>query len=123
LDELLPEVERLAEGSGHAVAWRSVLPLAYLDAGDRARARAAYDDALGRPVDARPRTMLWLTATASLADAAAAFEDADGGERLHAELTPYGDRLVQWSFTGNAGSVQRLLGRVAAVAGGRDEAR
>ena len=43
--------------------------------------------------------------------------------RLHAELAPYADRLIQWSFTGNAGSVRRVLGRAAAVAGRRDDAR
>jgi len=43
--------------------------------------------------------------------------DAGGAARLYAELEPFADRLVQWSFTGNAGSVHRLLGRTAAAAG------
>ena len=67
--------------------------------------------------------MLWLTATGSLCEAAAELGDADVAERLYAELAPYGDRLVQWSFTGNAGSVRRLLGRAAAVTGRMDAAR
>jgi hypothetical protein len=66
--------------------------------------------------------MLWLTAIGSLAETAAALGDPDGGAQLYAELEPYADRLVQWSFTGNAGSVQRLLGRTAAVAGRPDRA-
>jgi len=33
------------------------------------------------------------------------------------------DQLVQWTFTGNGGSVQRLLGRAAAVTGRGDDAR
>src|SRR3954447_4422851 len=41
LDELLPAIERFAHGNAQAAAWRSILPLAHLDAGDRARARAA----------------------------------------------------------------------------------
>ena len=49
--------------------------------------------------------------------------DPDGGEQLYAELEPYADRLAQWSFTGNAGSVHRLLGRTAAIAGWHDRAR
>jgi hypothetical protein len=67
--------------------------------------------------------MHWLTATSALAEAAAELGDADGGAQLHAALEPYADRLVQWSFTGSAGSVHRLLGRTAAVAGGYDRAR
>ena len=120
LDELLPALERLAGDEPAAVVWRAVLPLAYLDAGDAAAAQAAYDRASGGGV---PKTMLWLTATASLAEAAARLGDAEGGARLYAELEPYGDRLVQWSFTGNAGSVHRLLGRTAAVAGRGEHAR
>jgi hypothetical protein len=74
-------------------------------------------------VAAIPRTMLWLAAMASLAEAAAELGDADGGAQLYAELVPHADRLAQWSFTGNAGSVHRLLGRTAAVAGRHDRAR
>ena len=119
LHELLPEIEQLAGDEPAAAAWRCLLPLAHLDAGDRVRAQAAYD----RAVPATPETMLWLTAMGSLAEAAAQLGDVAGGARLHAELEPYADRLVQWSFTGNAGSVHRLLGRTAAVAGRRDQAR
>ena len=118
LHELLPEIEQLAGDEPAAAAWRCLLPLAHLDAGDRVRAQAAYD----RAVPATPETMLWLTAMGSLAEAAAQLGDVAGGARLHAELEPYADRLVQWSFTGNAGSVHRLLGRTAAVAGRRDQA-
>jgi hypothetical protein len=119
LDELLPEIERLADESPVA-AWRSLLPLAHLDAGDRTQAQLAYERALG---DGSPRTMLWLTAMASLAEAAARLDDPDGASQLYAELEPYADRLAQWSFTGSAGSVHRLLGRTAAVAGWDDRAR
>jgi hypothetical protein len=121
LHELRPEVERLAGDDVSSAAWRAVLPLAHLDAGDRMRAQRAYDRAFGGDVAAIPRTMLWLTAMGSLAEAAARLGDPDGGAALYAELEPYADRLVQWSFTGNAGSVHRLLGRTAAVAG-RDDA-
>ena len=122
LDELLPEIERLARGDAHAEVWRSILPLAYLDAGDRTQARAAYDHAIGVGTETPSDTMLWLMATSSLCEAAAELGDAELGERLHAELTPYRDRLVQWTFTGNAGSVRRILGRAAAIAGRHEDA-
>ena len=123
LDELLPEIERLAGGDAHSAVWRSLVPLAYLDAGDRTRARQAFRDAVDGATKTCARTMLWLTATGSLCEAAAELGDADVCERLYAELAPYGDRLVQWSFTGNAGSVRRLLGRAAAVTGRMEAAR
>jgi RecA/RadA recombinase len=123
LHELLPEIKRLADAEPAASAWRSLLPLAYLDAGDRTHAQAAYERAVGGGIAPIPRTMLWLAAMGSLAESAARLGDPDGGARLYAELEPYADRLAQWSFTGNAGSVHRLLGRTAAVAGWRDRAR
>ena len=123
LDELLPEIERLAGDQPAAAAWRAILSLAYLDAGDPARAQVAYDRAHGGGVTTMPRTMLWLTAMGSLAEAAAQLDDPDQCAQLYCELEPYADRLVQWSFTGNAGSVHRLLGRTAATAGWRDRAR
>ena len=123
LDELLPELERLTRDESTVGPWHGVLPLAYLDAGDQARARAAYDGALAGGVSAVPRTMFWLTTVASLAETAALVGDAQGGAQLHAALEPHADLLVQWSFTGNAGSVHRLLGRTAAVAEQRERAR
>ena len=122
LDELLPAIERFAGDEPDAGPWRSIQPLAYLDGGNRSEAHATYARALDGGAATIPRTMLWLTVMASLAEAAARLGDADGGAQLYGELEPYADRLVQWSFTGNAGSVQRLLGRTAAVAGWHDRA-
>ena len=116
LHELLPEIERLVGDTPSAAAWTALLPLAYLDQDDRSQAQLAYQRALG-DVGTMPKTMLWLTAMASLAEAAARLGDSDGGARLYTELRPCADLFAQWTFTGNAGSVHRLLGRTAAVAG------
>ena len=67
--------------------------------------------------------MFWLASLASLAEAAALLEARDGAAKLYAALEPHADLLAQWSFTGNAGSVHRLLGRTAAAAQHRDRAR
>lgn len=123
LHELLPAIERFASDEPAGAAWRSVLPLAYLDARDPCRAQAAYDRALAGGPATMPRTMLWLTATSALAEAAADLGDVDGSAALHAALEPYAERFIQWSFTGSAGSVHRVLGRTAAVAGWADRAR
>jgi hypothetical protein len=119
LHELLPEIERLAGDMPPAAAWTALLPLAHLDGGDRGQAQLAYQRALGH-VATLPKTMLWLTAMASLAEAAARLSDPDGAATLYAELKPCADLFAQWTFTGNAGSVHRLLGRTAAVLG-RDD--
>ena len=123
LDELLPELERLARDEPTVGPWQCVLALAHLDAGDPDRARDAYDAALAGGLNAIPRTMFWLACLASLAEAAAVVGDAEGGALLYTALEPYADRLAQWSFTGNAGSVHRLLGRTAAAAQQREHAR
>ena len=122
LDELLPEIERLARGDAHAAVWRSLRAARLSRRGRPRSSQRRLRLRRGRTRDRRA-AMLWLTATASLCEAAAELGDADGAARLYVELAPYADRLVQWSFTGNAGSVQRLLGRAAAVAGRRDDAR
>ena len=124
LDELVPAIERFASDEPTAAAWRSLLPLAHLDAGDRSLAEEVYERAIeGGGPETMPRTMLWLTAAAALAEAAAELGDVARSARLHAALEPYADHLIQWSFTGNAGSVHRVLGRTAAVAGWHDRAQ
>jgi hypothetical protein len=57
-----------------------------------------------------------------LCEAAAELGDAEGGARLYDELSPYADRLIQWTFTGNAGSAHGPLARAAAVADRVDDA-
>jgi tetratricopeptide (TPR) repeat protein len=123
LHELLPEIERYASDEPAAAPWRGVLPLAHLDAGDRDRARAAYDRALEGGPEAMPDTMLWLTAMGALGEAAAELRDPEGSAALHDALEPYADLLIQWSFTGSAGSVHRVLGRTAAAAVRHDRSR
>ena len=66
LHELLPELERFARHAPTVGAWHGILPLAYLDAGDGARGRAAYDAALAGGVSAVPRTMFWLVSSRRL---------------------------------------------------------
>ena len=97
LDELLPELERFARDASTVGPWHAILPLAYLDAGDRARARAAYDAALAGGVSAVPRTMFWLASLASLAEAAALLEDARTAQRIS---TPRSSRTPTSSRSG-----------------------
>ena len=117
LPELLPALERLAEEGSCVLPWPAVLPLAHLQAGDETRARAAFETALESPIAHR---LFWLTASAWLAEAAAALGHP-AGPALRDRLSPYADRLVQAGFTGCWGPVRSVLGalgppQLAAVA-------
>jgi DNA-binding SARP family transcriptional activator len=123
LHELAAPMTRFAEGDGPvAVHWRAVLALAHLDGGDRTAARGALAEALAGGVAGIPRTMFWLSTLAALAEAAAGLADAATAETLYPALAPHAGRTVQTSFTGCAGSVERLLGRLAATLERRDAA-
>src|ERR687897_618953 len=85
LHALLREIRRLGGAEPAAAAWRGILPLAYPEVGDPARAQAAYQRAVGDGMPGLPRTMLWLTTVGSLAEAAAQFGDRDTAEQLYTE--------------------------------------
>lgn len=122
LDELLPELERLARDEPTVGPWHGVLPLAYLDAGDRARAHGVRRSTGARSERSPAYHVLAGFARVAGRDGCRNRRPEDGAE-LYAALEPHADRLAQWSFTGNAGSVHRLLGRTAAVAEERERAR
>jgi AAA ATPase domain/Bacterial transcriptional activator domain len=105
LPELLGVLERLAAQRSETMAWAALLPLAHLDAGDAVAAGDAFAAALA----AVPGGLLWLPATAWLAEAAAALGRTDASAALREQLEPYAGRLVQASFTGCWGGVDRLL--------------
>jgi hypothetical protein len=73
-------------------------------------------------VSAIPQTMLWLSTLVALAEATAALTDSASAEALYPALLPYADRLAQTGFTGCAGSVERVLGRLAATLDRREAA-
>ena len=116
LHELLDPIARAGAGDGPvALHWRAMLALAHVDAGDVTTARAGVTDALSAGVSAIPQTMLWLSTLVALAEATAALRDAASAEALYPALLPYAHCLAQTGFTGCAGSVERVLGRLAAT--------
>jgi DNA-binding SARP family transcriptional activator len=118
LQELLDPIARFAAGDGPvAIHWCAMLALAHVDAGDADAARAAVGTALGAGVPAIPQTMLWLSTLVALAEATAALGDVASAEALYPALEPHAGRLAQSTFTGCAGSVERVLGRLAATLG------
>jgi DNA-binding SARP family transcriptional activator len=118
MPELLPAIERLAAEDSQVLAWRAVLPLAYLEASDDGEAAKAFAAAVADDYAAVPDGLFWLPATAWLAEAASRLGDAPAAAELLARLEPYAGRLVQAGFTGCWGAVDGFLG-IAAVACGR----
>ena len=124
LGELLDPVERLARQHGAiGVIWRAPLPLVLLQAGERERAREAYEAALPAALDGLPGSLFRLSGLTCVAEACAAVGDAQAADALIAELEPHADRLVQTAFSGCWGSVRRYLGLLHATAGRPEEAR
>jgi DNA-binding SARP family transcriptional activator/RecA/RadA recombinase len=124
LGELLDPVERLARQRGAiGVIWRAPLPLVLLQAGERERAREAYEAALPAALEGLPGSLFRLSGLTCVAEACAAVGDAQAAEALIAALEPHADRLVQTAFSGCWGSVRRYLGLLHATAGRPEEAR
>jgi hypothetical protein len=105
------------------LAWSAVLPVALLDAGEPERAAEAFAAIADGDFAAVPDGLLWLPATAWLAEAAARLEDMVVCAGLYTRLAPHSGRLVQAGFTGCWGAVDRVLGMVAGVLGRHEEAR
>jgi hypothetical protein len=119
LPDLLGDVERLVGHRNEVLAWGAVLPLVHLDAGDAAAAGIALDAALGDV----PPGLLWLPAHAWLGEAAARLGRTDACAAISERLAPHSGRLVQSSFTGCWGAVDRILGLLAGALGEREEAQ
>jgi DNA-binding SARP family transcriptional activator len=119
LPELRGELQQLAAGEPHVLAWAAIAPLAHLDAGDTDRAAEAFAEAFA----AVPEGLLWLPATAWLAEAAARLEQREASAVLLARLEPYSGRLVHAGFAGCWGAVDRLRGLLARAVGRPEEAR
>jgi hypothetical protein len=94
-----------------------------LQAGERERAREAYEAALPAALAGLPGSLFRLSGLTCVAEACAAVGDAQAAEALIAELEPHADRLVQTAFSGCWGSVRRYLGLLHATAGRPEEAR
>jgi hypothetical protein len=121
---LLARVVGLARQRGAiGVIWRAPLPLVLLQAGERERAREAYEAALPAALNGLPGSLFRLSGLTCVAEACAAVGDAQAADALIAELEPHADRLVQTAFSGCWGSVRRYLGLLHATAGRPEEAR
>ena len=113
LGELAPVVEGFIELFPHFMPLRSALPLILHAAGDLDRARHELR-AVGAQLDDVPRDFFWLSAMSWVAEASVALREATLAADMYGRLEPYGARTVQVGFAACLGSVERLLGLLAA---------
>ena len=100
----------------------AALGLALVAAGDLDRAGERYRQVAAEGFASVPRNQLWLLTVSWLAETAAALGDAQGCEELDQLLEGREDRLVALGGAGVAGSVARVRGLLAGVAGSAERA-
>ena len=95
------------------IAWRAVLPLAHLAAGNQADALAEFRHLTADGCAAVPHDMFWFTAVCVLAETCSLLGDHVRAEQLYAMLAPYRERNVQVTQAAFWGSAERFLGLLA----------
>jgi tetratricopeptide (TPR) repeat protein len=123
LSDHVATIEAAIEKYPSLVAWRAVLPLAHLAAGDYEQARAQFERLAADGFAGVPHDMFWFTATCVLAEASALMGDGARAEALYELLLPHKDRNVQVTQAAFWGSAERFLGLLAAATGRSDVAR
>ena len=119
VNEIMPLVERLANGAGRGTSWPSGLALLHLEAGDEAAARAIYERELAEGPEAVPHGMYRLTTLALLSELCAKLGDADRAEALYTALLPYAHRNIVVAYTFFLGPVDSYLAYLADMRGDR----
>jgi hypothetical protein len=105
------------------VAWRAVLPLAHLAAGNVPEAAAAFERMAQDHFAPVPRDMFWFTAVCVLAECCALFGDQERAAELYELILPFRDCNVQVSQAAFWGSSERFLGLLAAATGRWEDAQ
>jgi hypothetical protein len=102
-------------------AFRPVVVICLLDAGDSEGARALFVEDASTAFEDVPRDMIWLNGLTLYSEATVAFDDRDAANELHRILLPYAQLHSTAGLT-YYGSVERVLGQMASVMGRLDEA-
>jgi tetratricopeptide (TPR) repeat protein len=122
LSDHVSTVEAAIEKHPSLFAWRAVLPLANLAAGNVAEAVAQFEGFAHDDFAGLPRDMFWFTAVCVLSEACWYIGDRERAEVLYELLVPYRDSNVQVTQAAFWGSAERFLGLLAAATGRWDVA-
>ena len=120
LGDVIEAIEGALEQYPTLVAWRAVLPLAHLDAGQPERARELFETFAESDFEIVPRDMFWLTAITVLSEACALLGDAERARTLYDMLAPYAEHNVQVGAASCFGSTLRFMGELAGAMGDWD---
>jgi DNA-binding SARP family transcriptional activator len=103
--------------------WRAVLACVLVEVGQTAEATEAFEALAEADFEDLPHDGNWIAALCILAELCVLLEDSARAERLYAMLRPFGDHNAIVALAiGCMGSVQRYLGRLAALGGHRRRA-
>ncbi|HTN24787.1 MAG TPA: AAA family ATPase [Solirubrobacteraceae bacterium] len=122
LSDYVATIEAAIARHPSLVAWRAVLPLAHLAAGNVPAAAAEFERLAAGDFAGVPRDLFWFTAVCVLGECAALFRDEARATVLYDLLLPFKDRNVQVSQAAFWGSAERFLGLLAAATGRLDDA-
>ena len=122
LQEYISTVESFVAENPTLVAWRALLPLAHMVAGDAEAGVAEFERLVADDCAAVPRDMFWFTVTAILAETCALLRDAERARFFYDRLLPYRERMVQITQAACLGSTERFLGLLAGSLGEWDAA-
>jgi class 3 adenylate cyclase len=118
--ELIPLVEQTVAAMPGQPVYKSVLAMAYADAGDLAGCRTLLD-AAHEEAFAIPPENSWSSAVYCWADAAVRTGDREAATMLHEQFAPFADQLVTTHVTVDP-VVAHTLGRLEHLLGRYDEA-
>ncbi|MBV9196639.1 MAG: AAA family ATPase [Solirubrobacterales bacterium] len=114
LSDFVFTVRSAFEHNPALLAWRAVLPLAHLAAGNPQEAAEEFDWLAHDDFSRVPKDMFWFTCVCVLAETSALLHDTARARVLYQMLLPYKDRTVQVTRAACWGSCERFLGLLAA---------
>lgn len=118
LQELAGSFDGFAEKYGANSAWRTTLPFALSELGQRDRAALEFDKLAQLGFERMPRDLNWLFAVAELASVAAYLRDGRRARELYELLKPFEDRFISVPpGVASIGSASYYLGLLANTLG------
>jgi len=122
-DELEPLLRAFVERMPSAASFRCALTLLHVEQERPDEARRHLDVLAADGFATIPRNAFWLASMIMLADVCAGLRDVARAATVHLHLKPYAGRIGELAVGGGClGSVDRALGRLAALLDDRDGA-
>jgi tetratricopeptide (TPR) repeat protein len=116
--EVLPMLETMSARYDDVPTWSVAVGLFYAELERTDDARAVLDAAAEDGFDTIPNDTLWLTSHMVLADVCWFLQDAERAEALYRIVEPHAHRHIVIGYAaGYLGSVEAVLGRLAAARG------